>query len=143
MYGHCSDAFATVDYEAALGVIYIADYSNRGIEVYVDETRPRLQGTKLTTLELQRAGVPFHLQCDSAAAYLMSSKNVDACLIGANQVSAIGDVANKIGSIQLAIVANTTMCRSMHAFHIYSWFNMCGREKIFLRITNIGCNYAH
>lgn len=103
---HCNTgAFATVDYGTALGVIYSAHYSKRGIEVYVDETRPRLQGAKLTTLELQRAGVPFHLQCDSAAAYLMSYKKVDACLIGADRVSANGDVANKIGSFQLAIVA--------------------------------------
>jgi methylthioribose-1-phosphate isomerase len=73
--------------------------------VWVDETRPRLQGAKLTAWELQRAGVPLHLIVDSAAGMLMAGGRVDLFLFGADRVAANGDVANKVGTYKNCVVA--------------------------------------
>jgi len=73
--------------------------------VWVDETRPRLQGAKLTAWELMRGGVPMHLIADNAAGHLMLTGRVDVLLFGADRVAANGDVANKVGTYKLAVVA--------------------------------------
>ncbi len=103
---HCNTgALATVDYGTALGVIRAAHEQGKKIHVLVDETRPRLQGARLTTWELQRLGVPFTLIADNAAGHFMRTGQVDVVLVGADRVAANGDVANKIGTYKLAVVA--------------------------------------
>ncbi len=103
---HCNTgALATVDYGTALGVIRAAHEQGKKIHVLVDETRPRLQGARLTTWELQRLGVPFTLIVDNAAGHFMRTGQVDVVLVGADRVAANGDVANKIGTYKLAVVA--------------------------------------
>jgi methylthioribose-1-phosphate isomerase len=103
---HCNTGgLATVDFGTALGVIFACHEQGKDIHVWVDETRPRLQGARLTAWELMQAGVPMHLIADNAAGYLMYSGKVDAVLFGADRVAANGDVANKIGTYKLAVVA--------------------------------------
>lgn len=103
---HCNTgSLATVDYGTALGIIRAAHEAGRGVHVYVDETRPRLQGARLTTWELARLGVPHTLIVDGAAAHIMRTAHVDLCLVGCDRVAANGDVANKIGTYALALAA--------------------------------------
>jgi methylthioribose-1-phosphate isomerase len=103
---HCNTgALATVDIGTALGVIYECHKRGKGVHVWVDETRPRLQGAKLTAWELMRGGVPCHLIADNAAGLLMMRGKVDAFLFGADRVAANGDVANKVGTYKNAVVA--------------------------------------
>jgi methylthioribose-1-phosphate isomerase len=103
---HCNTgALATVDYGTALGVIHTAHEQGKQIHVLVDETRPRLQGARLTAWELQQLGVPFTLIADNAAGHFMRTGQVDIVLVGADRVAANGDVANKIGTYKLAVVA--------------------------------------
>ena len=103
---HCNTgALATVDFGTALGVVYACQEQGKRIHVWVDETRPRLQGARLTAWELMRAGVPMHLIADNAAGHLMRTGQVDVVLFGADRVAANGDVANKIGSYKLGVVA--------------------------------------
>lgn len=103
---HCNTgALATVDYGTALGVIRTAHEQGKEIHVLVDETRPRLQGARLTTWELQQLDVPFTLIADNAAGHFMRSGQVDIVLVGADRVAANGDVANKIGTYKLALAA--------------------------------------
>lgn len=103
---HCNTGFlATVDYGTALGIIRAAHEAGRAIHVFVDETRPRLQGARLTTWELDQLGIPHTLIVDGAAAHLMRTEGIDLCLVGCDRVAANGDVANKIGTYQLAIAA--------------------------------------
>ena len=103
---HCNTgALAAVDFGTALGVIFACHELGKAIHVWVDETRPRLQGARLTAWELMRAGVPMHLIADNAAGHLMKAGKVDVVLYGADRVAANGDVANKIGSYKLAVVA--------------------------------------
>ncbi len=103
---HCNaGALATVDYGTAEGVIYAAVEGGKKISVYVDETRPLLQGARLTTWELMQAGVPTTLICDDMAAAVMAQGKVDAVLVGADRIAANGDTANKIGTLALAILA--------------------------------------
>jgi methylthioribose-1-phosphate isomerase len=103
---HCNTGgLATVDWGTALGVIRAAHEGGQGIHVYVDETRPRLQGARLTTWELMNWGVPMTLIADNAAGYYMYSGQVDAVLVGADRIAANGDVVNKIGTYKLAVVA--------------------------------------
>lgn len=104
---HCNTgALATVDHGTALGVIRTAHAQGKNIHVLVDETRPRLQGSKLTAWELQQAGIPFDIITDSAAGYHLAKRQVDAVLVGADRVAANGDVANKIGTYMLALAAH-------------------------------------
>ena len=94
---HCNaGALATVDYGTALGVVRAAHEAGRGIHVYVDETRPFLQGARLTAWELQQLGVPMTLITDSMAGHFMNRGKVDLVVVGADRVAANGDVANKI-----------------------------------------------
>jgi methylthioribose-1-phosphate isomerase len=103
---HCNaGALATVDYGTALGVIYAAVEAGKEISVYADETRPLLQGARLTAWELMQAGVPTTLICDDMAASVMAAGKVDAVVVGADRIAANGDVANKIGTMNVAILA--------------------------------------
>ncbi len=103
---HCNTgSIATVDYGTALGAIRIASESGKSVFVYVDETRPRLQGAKLTRWELQQFNIPHQLIVDGASGHVMRSRKVDFCIVGCDRVAANGDVANKIGTYNLAVVA--------------------------------------
>src|SRR5207302_4091340 len=89
----------------ALGVIRTAHEDGRRLHVLVDETRPVLQGARLTTWELQRLGIPMTLITDSAAGSLMARGGVDLVIVGADRIAANGDVANKVGTYSLAVLA--------------------------------------
>jgi methylthioribose-1-phosphate isomerase len=103
---HCNaGALATGGMGTALAAIYVAVQQGKRVEVYVDETRPLLQGSRLTAWELSRAGIPVTVLVDSAAATLMRSGSIDLCIVGADRIAANGDVANKIGTYALAIAA--------------------------------------
>jgi len=103
---HCNaGALATVDYGTVLGVIRSANEGGKRIHVWVDETRPRLQGARLTAWELMRDAIPMTLIADTVAGSLMRAGRIDVVLFGADRVAGNGDVANKIGSYQLAVLA--------------------------------------
>jgi methylthioribose-1-phosphate isomerase len=103
---HCNaGALATGAYGTALGVIRAAHEQGKRIHVWVDETRPLLQGARLTAWELKEAGVPCTLITDSMAAYVMAQGRVDAVIAGADRIAANGDGANKIGTYGLAVLA--------------------------------------
>ncbi|HHS14414.1 MAG TPA: S-methyl-5-thioribose-1-phosphate isomerase [bacterium] len=103
---HCNaGGLATAGYGTALGVIYAAHEAGRIRHVYADETRPLLQGSRLTAWELSRSGIPVTVICDSAAASVMHGRRVDAVLVGADRIAANGDTANKIGTYSLAVLA--------------------------------------
>jgi methylthioribose-1-phosphate isomerase len=103
---HCNaGALATVDYGTTLGVVRATAAAGKQVHVWVDETRPRLQGARLTAWELMRDGIPMTLIADNAAGMLMRAGRVDVVLFGADRVAANGDVANKIGSYKLAVLA--------------------------------------
>ena len=103
---HCNTgALAAVDYGTALGVVRMAHEQGKKIHVFVDETRPRLQGARLTAWELQQLGIDFTLIADNAAGHYMRTGQVDICLVGSDRTAANGDVANKIGTYKLAVVA--------------------------------------
>lgn len=102
---HCNTgALATGGYGTALGVIRSA-YRRQPLNVFADETRPWLQGTRLTAWELSQEGIPVTLIADSAAAWLMKTGAVDWVVVGADRITANGDVANKIGTYSLAVLA--------------------------------------
>jgi methylthioribose-1-phosphate isomerase len=104
---HCNTgALATVDYGTALGVIRMAHEQGKRVHVLVDETRPRLQGARLTAWELDQYGIPHEIICDGAAGHFLRSGSVGAAFVGADRVAANGDVANKIGTYMLALAAN-------------------------------------
>jgi methylthioribose-1-phosphate isomerase len=104
---HCNaGALATVDYGTALGVVRAAHEAGKGIHVFVDETRPFLQGARLTAWELQQLGVPMTLITDSMAGHFMSRGQVDLVVVGADRIAANGDVANKIGTYSVAVLAH-------------------------------------
>jgi methylthioribose-1-phosphate isomerase len=103
---HCNaGGLATAGLGTALAPIRIAHDQGRSIHVFVDETRPFLQGARLTAWELQRAGVPLTLITDNMAGYFMRRGDVDCVIVGADRVVANGDVANKIGTYSLAVLA--------------------------------------
>jgi methylthioribose-1-phosphate isomerase len=103
---HCNaGALATGGYGTALGVIRSAHAAGRIRRVYADETRPWMQGSRLTAWELHHSGVPVTLQADSAAASLMASGEVGWVIVGSDRIAANGDVANKIGTYMLAVLA--------------------------------------
>lgn len=98
-------ALATADYGTALGVIYRAKEQGKRINVYACETRPLLQGARLTTWELKREGIDTTLICDNMAADLMRKKMIDKVFVGADRIARNGDTANKIGTYNLAVLA--------------------------------------
>jgi len=103
---HCNTgALATVDYGTALGVIRAAQAAGTPFHVLLGETRPRLQGARLSAWELERHGVRYDIIADTAAGYFMQRGEVDLVLVGADRVAANGDFANKIGTYQLAVLA--------------------------------------
>jgi methylthioribose-1-phosphate isomerase len=103
---HCNaGALATGGIGTALAPIYLAHEAGRKVHVFVDETRPVLQGARLTAWELTHAGVPCTLIADGVAASLMRAARVDLVLVGADRIAANGDFANKIGTYGLAVLA--------------------------------------
>jgi methylthioribose-1-phosphate isomerase len=103
---HCNaGGLATAGYGTAVGVIRAAAEAGKRIMVWVDETRPLLQGARLTAWELQRAGIPATLITDNMAAHFMGRGQVDLVVVGADRIARNGDVANKIGTYGLAILA--------------------------------------
>ena len=103
---HCNTgALATGGIGTALGIIYTAFQKGKKLHVFVDETRPLLQGGRLTAWELQRAGIPLTLICDNMAGFLMKQGKIKAVLVGADRIAKNGDVANKIGTYPLACLA--------------------------------------
>jgi len=104
---HCNAGpLATVDVGTALGVIIEAHKQGKKIHVFVDETRPRLQGARLTAWELMQNGVPMTLIADNASGYYMRRGKIQKCFVGSDRVAANGDVANKIGTYKTAVVAH-------------------------------------
>ncbi len=103
---HCNTgALATVDWGTALGVVRTAHEQGKHIHVWVDETRPYLQGARLTAWELQQLGIPCTLITDNMAGHFMSREKVSIVLLGADRIAANGDVANKIGTYSLSVLA--------------------------------------
>jgi len=103
---HCNaGALATGGIGTALAPIYLAHEAGRRVHVFVDETRPLLQGSRLTAWELTRAGIPVTVIADGAAASLMRAGEIAMCIVGADRIAANGDVANKIGTYAAALAA--------------------------------------
>jgi methylthioribose-1-phosphate isomerase len=103
---HCNAGrLATTGLGTALAILYVARERGRRFRVYVDETRPLLQGSRLTALELAAAGIEVTVVCDGAAASLMKGGLVQVVVVGADRIAANGDVANKIGTYPLAVAA--------------------------------------
>ena len=103
---HCNaGALATGGIGTALAPVYVAALEGRRVQVWADETRPLLQGSRLTAWELSRAGIPVTVIADAMAASLMRAHQVDVVLVGADRIAANGDVANKIGTYALAVLA--------------------------------------
>jgi S-methyl-5-thioribose-1-phosphate isomerase len=103
---HCNAGrLAIVDHGSATAPIYEASRNGKSIHVYVDETRPRAQGARLTAYELHEAGIPHTVIPDNAAAWLMASGKIDFVITGADRIAANGDTANKIGTLEKAIAA--------------------------------------
>ena len=104
---HCNTgALAVVDWGTALGVIRTAVEQGKHVHVLVDETRPRLQGARLTAWELEQYGIPYEIICDNMAGYFLSTGQAQKVLFGADRVAANGDVANKVGTYMLALAAH-------------------------------------
>jgi len=103
---HCNaGALATAGAGTALAVIFKAKERGKKISVFADETRPLLQGSRLTAWELQKHGIDFTLICDNMAGWMMRQKRVDLILVGADRIAANGDAANKVGTYSLAVLA--------------------------------------
>jgi len=103
---HCNaGTLATGQYGTATSPMYLAKERGWNIRVYADETRPYLQGARLTSYELQQAGIDVTLICDNMAGFVMSQGKIDAVITGADRVAANGDVANKIGTMSVAVLA--------------------------------------
>lgn len=104
---HCNaGGLATADYGTALGVFFSATEAGKKIHVFVDETRPLLQGARLTAWELMQRKIPATLICDSMAPMLMQQGKIDGVVVGADRIAANGDTANKIGTYGAAVAAN-------------------------------------
>jgi methylthioribose-1-phosphate isomerase len=103
---HCNTGFlATGGVGTALGIVHVAAERGTAVHVWVDETRPLFQGSRLTAWELARAGIPHAVLPDGAAASLMAAGRVDLVLVGADRIARNGDTANKVGTLPLAIAA--------------------------------------
>ncbi len=103
---HCNAGWlAFVDYGSALSPIYLANRNNKQIHVWVDETRPRGQGARLTSWELMNENVPHTIIADNSSAFLMQQGKVNMVIVGADRIAANGDTANKIGTLEKAIAA--------------------------------------
>ncbi len=103
---HCNaGGLATSDYGTALAIMFSAQEAGMQIQVYADETRPLLQGARLTTWELMQAGIDVTLICDNMAAQVMKEGKIQCVIVGADRIAANGDTANKIGTYNVAILA--------------------------------------
>ena len=103
---HCNTgALAGVDWGTAFGAIRYAHESGKKVKVLVDETRPRLQGARLTAWECEQYGIPYEIITDNAAGYFLQRKEVNAVFFGADRVAANGDVVNKVGTYMLSLAA--------------------------------------
>lgn len=103
---HCNaGALATAGYGTALGVIRAAFAQGKKLHVYVDETRPVLQGARLTAWEMKKEKIPATLICDNMAGFLMAQRKIDKIIVGADRIASNGDAANKIGTYALAVLA--------------------------------------
>ncbi|KPK62315.1 MAG: methylthioribose-1-phosphate isomerase [Planctomycetes bacterium SM23_32] len=103
---HCNaGGLATADYGTAVAVLFAAKEQGKHVRAFADETRPLLQGARLTTWELRQAGIPVTLICDSTAAQVMKEGRVSAVVVGADRIAANGDTANKIGTYGLSVLA--------------------------------------
>ncbi|MBN2416773.1 S-methyl-5-thioribose-1-phosphate isomerase [bacterium] len=103
---HCNaGGLATGDFGTALGVIYAAAEAGKRVRVFADETRPLLQGSRLTAWELRQSGIEVTVLCDNAAGSLLASGAIDAVIVGADRIAANGDTANKIGTYPLSVLA--------------------------------------
>jgi methylthioribose-1-phosphate isomerase len=103
---HCNaGSLATSHYGTALAPIYVAAEQGKSVKVYADETRPLLQGSRLTVWELMEANVDVTLICDNTAAQVMKEGRIDAVLVGADRIAANGDAANKVGTYGVAVLA--------------------------------------
>jgi methylthioribose-1-phosphate isomerase len=103
---HCNTgALATADFGTALGIIFTAHAQGKKLHVFVDETRPLLQGARLNMWELMQENIPCTLICDSMAAFVMQRQKIDCCIVGADRIARNGDTANKIGTYGLAVNA--------------------------------------
>jgi methylthioribose-1-phosphate isomerase len=104
---HCNaGALATAGIGTALAPIYLAAARGQYVEVFVDETRPLLQGSRLTSWELSRAGIRVTVIADNMAASLMRARRIDLCIVGADRIARNGDVANKVGTYGVAVAAH-------------------------------------
>lgn len=104
---HCNTGgLATAGVGTALGVINLAHQQGKAIRLWVDETRPLLQGGRLTAWECQQLGIPYQLICDNMAAMLMARGQVDRIFVGSDRIAANGDFANKVGTYSLAVLAH-------------------------------------
>ena len=144
---HCNaGALATAGFGTALGVIYAAVEQGKNIKVIADETRPFLQGARLTAYELHREGVPVTVACDNACALLMKKGLVQKVVVGADRIAANGDAANKIGTYGVALLAKA------HGIPFYVAAPLstidcncpCGdaipiEERTPLEVTTVGC----
>ena len=103
---HCNaGGLATSGYGTALAVFFTAKKQGKKFHIFVDETRPVLQGARLTAWELKKAGIPYTLICDNMAGYLMSQGRIDMVVTGADRIARNGDTANKIGTYSIAVLA--------------------------------------
>ncbi len=103
---HCNaGGLATAEYGTALSVMFTCQDQGKDLKVFADETRPLWQGARLTAWELHQRGIPTTIICDSMAAHVMQTQKIDAVVVGADRITARGDVANKIGTYGLAVAA--------------------------------------
>jgi methylthioribose-1-phosphate isomerase len=103
---HCNTgSLAAVDWGTALGVIRMAHEQGKNIHVFLDETRPQLQGARLSAWECEQYGIPYTLIADNAAGHFMRTGQINICFVGSDRTAANGDVANKIGTYKLGVVA--------------------------------------
>ena len=111
---HCNTGFlVTAGIGTALGIVYTAVEKGKKVKVYADETRPLLQGARLTAWELKMKGIDVTLICDNTAAFLMKKGMVDCVIVGADRIASNGDTANKVGTYNLAVLAEK------HNLHFY------------------------
>ena len=103
---HCNTgALATADYGTALGCVFSAHHAGKKVSVFADETRPLLQGARLNVWELMNEGIDVTLICDNTAAFVMQQGKIDCVILGADRIAANGDTANKIGTYNVAVLA--------------------------------------
>ncbi len=128
---HCNaGALATAGYGTALGVVRAAWEAGKSIHVYADETRPYLQGARLTATELHEDGIPVTLLCDNMAGWLMKTGSVQKVIVGADRIAANGDTANKVGTYSLGILAKPTAFRCWWPRHSPRWIFRCPMVRI-------------